>query len=75
MVLAAAAPVASNVFDGVLGFLVVAAMSLALFFLLRSMNKQLHKVSGGPRWRQKNQGPRTGLGADQEVRPGTGARP
>ena len=40
-----ASPAASQVVPGVLGFLVVAAMAVALFFLLRSMNKQLHKVS------------------------------
>jgi hypothetical protein len=35
----------SQAVPGVLGFLVVAGMGVALFFLLRSMNKQLHKVS------------------------------
>jgi len=38
---------------GILGFLVVAAMALALFFLLRSMNKQLNKVAREPRWREE----------------------
>lgn len=33
-----------DVAPGVLGFLVVAAMGLALFFLLRSMNKHLRRV-------------------------------
>jgi hypothetical protein len=47
----AAAP-ASSVVTGVLGFLVVAAMGLALFFLLRSLNKQLRKVVPGPQWRE-----------------------
>lgn len=43
---AAAGSVASSqVVPGVLGFLVVAALSVALFFLLRSMNKQLRKVT------------------------------
>ena len=32
---------------GALGFLVVAGMGLALFFLFRSLNKQLHKVAPG----------------------------
>ena len=41
-----------NVVSGTLGFLVVAGMGLALFFLLRSMNKQLRKVSPGPAWRE-----------------------
>jgi hypothetical protein len=44
-----AASAAGNVIPGVLGFLVVAVMALALFFLLRSMNKQLHKISPGQR--------------------------
>jgi hypothetical protein len=41
-----------NVVSGTLGFLVVAGMGLALFFLLRSMNKQLRKVAPGPAWRE-----------------------
>jgi len=51
----AGASTASQVEPGVLGFLIVAGIGLALFFLLRSMNKQLHKISadrqyfsGGP---------------------------
>jgi hypothetical protein len=28
-------------------------MALALFFLLRSMNKQLNKVAREPRWREE----------------------
>ena len=45
---------------GVLGFLVVAGMGVALFFLLRSMNKHLRKVMREPRWREEagGQGPR-----------------
>lgn len=42
---AAHAPASSQVVPGVLGFLVVAGMGLALFFLLRSMNKHLRKVT------------------------------
>ncbi len=37
----------SNVEPGLLGFLVVAAIGVALVFLLRSMNKQFKKI--GPR--------------------------
>ena len=37
----------SNVEPGLLGFLVVAALGVALFFILRSMNKQFKKL--GPR--------------------------
>ena len=48
-----ASPAASQVVPGVLGFLVVAAMGVALFFLLRSMNKHLRKVAREPRWREE----------------------
>ena len=46
---AAASSSASNdVEPGVLGFLVVAAMGVALVFLLRSMNKQFRKIEAHP---------------------------
>jgi hypothetical protein len=48
-----ASPAASQVVPGVLGFIVVAGMGFALFFLLRSMNKQLRKVVPGPAWKEK----------------------
>ena len=51
-----ASPAASQVVPGVLGFLVVAAMGLALFFLLRSMNKHLRKVMREPGWREEAEG-------------------
>ncbi len=35
----------SDVAPGVLGFLVVAALGVALVFLIRSMNKQFRKIS------------------------------
>ncbi len=38
----------SNVEPGLLGFLVVAALGLALVFLLRSMNKQFKKIGPKP---------------------------
>jgi hypothetical protein len=41
----AAASTASQIEPGALGFLVVAGMGLALFFLFRSLNKQLHKIT------------------------------
>jgi hypothetical protein len=41
----ASASVASQVEPGVLGFLIVAGIGVVLFFLLRSMNKQLRKVA------------------------------
>jgi hypothetical protein len=49
----------------------VAAMGLALFFLLRSMNKQLRKVAPGPKWRgqPRDGGPGAPAGRD----PGQGA--
>jgi hypothetical protein len=49
----ASAPASSQVVTGVLGFLVVAALGVALFFLLRSMNKQLRKVVRDPAWREE----------------------
>lgn len=56
------APAAGQVVTGVLGFLVVAGMGLALFFLLRSMNKHLRKVAREPRWREEAGGPEPGDG-------------
>jgi len=53
MVLASGAPAASQVVPGVLGFLVVAGMGVMLYFLLRSMNKQLRKVVPDPAWRKE----------------------
>jgi hypothetical protein len=55
-----ASPAASQVVPGVLGFLVVAAMGLALFFLLRSMNKHLRRVVREPRWREETGGQEPG---------------
>ena len=47
--LAAASSSSTNDIEpGVLGFLVVAAMGVALVFLLRSMNKQLRKITPDP---------------------------
>ena len=40
---------ASQVAPGLLGFLVVFGMAVALYFLIRSMNKQLHKVGADKR--------------------------
>ena len=46
---AAASSSASNdVEPGVLAFLIVAAMGVALVFLLRSMNKQFRKITPEP---------------------------
>ena len=60
-----AAVPANNVVTGVLGFLVVAGMGVALFFLLRSMNKQLHKVVPGPKWRENGQDRQRGAAGQQ----------
>ena len=44
-----ASSAASQAAPGVLGFLVVAGMGVALFFLFRSMTKHLRKVAVDPR--------------------------
>jgi hypothetical protein len=48
---ASSSSVASQVTPGLLGFLVVAGMGVAVFFLFRSMNKQLKKISPDPKVR------------------------
>jgi hypothetical protein len=71
-----AASSASVVVPGILGFLVVAALAVALFFLLRSMNKQLGKVVTGPKWREGGQpGPAASQASQtsQDSRPGGSA--
>ena len=78
MTVLAAAPAANNVVTGVLGFLVVAALGVALFFLLRSMNKQLRKVMPPePKWRGNPPGPAGGSRREhqpvgEQDRPGPG---
>ena len=47
-VLAATSSSINNVEPGVLGFLVVAGIGVALVFLLRSMNKQFRKITPDP---------------------------
>jgi hypothetical protein len=42
---AASSSASDDVSPGVLGFLVVAAMGVALVFLLKSMNKQFRKIT------------------------------
>ena len=44
---AASSSSVDNVTPGVLGFLVIAAMGVALVFLLRSMNTQFRKIEPG----------------------------
>jgi hypothetical protein len=45
---AASSSGSNDIEPGVLGFLVVAALGVALVFLLRSMNKQLRKITPDP---------------------------
>ena len=45
----------TDVEPGLLGFLVVAFMAVALFFLLRSMNKQFRKLGPPPEESQEAQ--------------------
>ncbi len=45
---AASSPPSDDVTPGVLGFLVVAAIGVALVFLLKSMNKQFRKITPDP---------------------------
>ena len=45
---ASSAPNPNDIGAGVLGFLVFAAMAVALVFLVRSMNKQFRKITPEP---------------------------
>ena len=65
MVIAASIP-SSEVTPGLLGFIVVVGLAVAVFFLLRSMNKQLRKVSSQ---QPRGKGTRPGPGG---TRPGQG---
>ena len=47
-VMAATVPASSMVTPGILGFLVFAALAVALVFLLKSMNKQFRKITPEP---------------------------
>ena len=49
----ASSPASNQVVPGILGFLVVAGMGILLYFLLRSMNKQLRKVVPDPQWKEE----------------------
>jgi hypothetical protein len=48
---ASSSSVAAQVTPGLLGFLVVAGLGVAVYFLFRSLNKQLKKISPDPRVR------------------------
>ena len=58
---AASSSVSDDVNAGVIAFLIVAAMGVALVFLLRSMNKQFRKITPEP-------GPPDGDGAGGEAK-------
>ena len=45
---AASVPASSMVTPGILGFLVFAALAVALVFLIKSMNKQFRKITPQP---------------------------
>jgi hypothetical protein len=68
-VLASASP-SGGVAPGALGFLVVAALALALVFLFRSMNKQLRKVSSDKQYFSER--PDAGPAVTPEYRGDTG---
>ena len=65
---AASSSTSSDVEPGVLGFLVFAAMGVALVFLLRSMNKQFRKITPEPGARRA---PAARPGAKQPAEPET----
>jgi hypothetical protein len=58
---AAASSASDDVSTGVIAFLIVAAMGVALVFLLLSMNKQFRKITPQP-------GPTDGEEADEDVK-------
>ena len=68
MTVVAAASTASQIEPGALGFLIVAGMGLALFFLFRSLNKQLHKIT--PDAQSRTQAKPRRAGAPQDGPPG-----
>ncbi len=74
MTLLAASSVASQVTPGLLGFLVVAGMAVAMYFLFRSMNKQLRKISPDPRVRAAAAKPRRAAQPSSPP-PGPGGQP
>jgi hypothetical protein len=55
---ASSSPSNSNVEPGVLGFLIVAGMAVILVFLLRSMNKQFHKITPSGDGHDSEEGPK-----------------
>ena len=64
---AASATASNDVEPGVLGFLVVAGIAVALVFLLRSMNKQFRKIA--PRRRMPARTAPAATAASRTARP------
>ena len=56
----------NDVEPGLLGFLVVAALGVALFFLLRSMNKQFRKIGPKPEDPEDTVSPLTTRGTEAD---------
>ena len=67
--LAASSSNTDNITPGVLGFLVFAAMGVALVFLLRSMNKQFRKITPDPAARDEPPEPGDGQEAGSPASP------
>ena len=57
---AASQPASDDVTPGVLGFLVVAVMGVALVFLFKSMNKQFRKIAPKPEGATRAEGSKPG---------------
>jgi hypothetical protein len=75
---ASSSSVASQVTPGLLGFLVVAGLGLAVYFLFRSLNKQLKKISPDPRVRAsvaKRPRPAQRVSSASSPPPGTSGKP
>lgn len=68
---AASSSASNDVTPGVLGFLVVAAMGVALVFLLKSMNKQFRKITPKAEGATGTQGSKGVTGSEGS----TGAKP
>ena len=62
--IAASSSTLNDVEPGVLGFLIVAGIAVALVFLLRSMNKQFRKLPPPEDGPEAAAGTREGAGAD-----------
>jgi hypothetical protein len=73
--IAASSSSTDNITPGVLGFLVFAAMGVALVFLLRSMNKQFRKITPDPAAKGDPQAPQAPSdGQDAEAPEATSAQ-